>query len=83
MRIDVSDRQADYYEINRAPALNVRAVFHSRLSALAPGKCRYDMHVYPEPGHTLLPATRAFLLQSFQQTQKNLKRLMEAESGAA
>lgn len=81
MRIDVSDRQADYYELQLAPALNVRAVFHSRLTALSPGKCRYDIHVYPEPGYALLPATHAFLLQSFQQTQKNLKRLME--SGAA
>lgn len=81
VRIEVGERQADYYESNRAPALNVQCVVHSRLSALGPQRCRYEVHIYPEPGRALAPASHAFLLQSFEQTQKNLKRLME--SGAA
>lgn len=77
VRIEVSEQQANYYECNRAPALNVRAVVHIRLTALSAGRCRCEVFVYPEPGHELAAASHAFLLQSFEQTVKNLKALME------
>ncbi len=78
MRIDVGEQQADYYEYNRVAAMNVRSVVHSRLTALGPTRCRYEVHIYPEPGHAIAAATHAFLLQSFEQTQNNLKQLMES-----
>lgn len=77
VRIEVGAQQADYYERNRVAALGVFAVVHNRLSALAAGRCRYEVHIYPEPGQMLTEPTHAFLLQSFAQTQKNLKELME------
>ncbi len=82
LRIDVTGTQADYYERNRVEALNVRAVVHARLTALPQGRCRYEVHIYPEPGTTLAEPTHAFLLQSFAQTQANLKRLMEQGGGS-
>lgn len=81
MRIDVGPEQADYYERNVVAAMSLHAVVHSRLTALAPARCRYAVHIYPDQGQTLAAPAHAFLLQSFAQTQKNLKRLME--SGAA
>jgi hypothetical protein len=76
-RADVGDAAAEYFEFLRVAAMGIRVAVHYSLRDREANRCRCDLHLYPEPGHDLPDQTRAFLMQMFDASLQNLKRLVE------
>jgi len=79
-RVEVGDAAAEYFEFMRVAAMGIHVAVHYSLRDRASNRCRCDLHLYAEPGYDLPDQTRAFVMQMFDASLQNLKRLVEGAS---
>lgn len=77
MKVEVSDREINYAEYARIPAMNFYSIVHYTVTDLGDNRCKLMLHFYPEQPHVLSDEMLALPVQLQQATLKNFKAFAE------